>query len=91
MAVNLPVYLMAPQGWLNFWTFNADRGADRGSFWLILSQAGIYTGGVSVPIAALMVVGTLAIAALMLLAPQRPRLAQGVLLIMAGVLVWGMR
>lgn len=86
-AVNLPVYLMAPQGWLNFWTFNADRGADLGSFWLILSQAGIYTGGVSVPIAALMVVGTLAIAALMLLAPQRPRLAQGVLLIMILFLV----
>ena len=80
-AVNLPVYAVAPEGWLNFWTFNADRGADLGSFWLVLSQTGTYTGGVSLPIAILMVVGTSAIGVLMLAAPHRPRLAQGVLLI----------
>lgn len=87
LAVNLPIYLMAPQGWLNFWTFNADRGADLGSFWLVLSQLGVYSGGVSLPTTVLMVVGTAGIAALMLLAPQRPRLAQGVLLIVILFLV----
>lgn len=80
-AVNIPVYVLTPTGWMNFWTFNADRGADLGSFWLVLSQAGVYTGEISLPIAILMVVGALGIGAALLFAPQRPRLAQGVLLI----------
>ncbi len=83
LAVNLPVYLLAPQGWLNFWGFNVDRGADLGSIWYVLSLAGIRVDGISLWIAALMVVGTLAIGAVLLLAPQRPRLAQGAFLIVA--------
>ena len=39
VAVNLPVYLATPQGWLNFWTFNVDRGGDLGSIWYVLSMA----------------------------------------------------
>lgn len=31
VAANLPVYLATPAGWLNFWTFNVDRGGDLGS------------------------------------------------------------
>lgn len=81
LAVNLPVYLLAPEGWLNFWGFNVDRGADLGSIWYVLQLAGWPVEGVSLWIAALMVVGTLAIGVLLLLAPQRPRLAQGVFLV----------
>ena len=81
VAVNLPVYLLAPEGWLKFWGFNVDRGADLGSIWYVLSLAGIQVDRISTWIAALMVAGTLAIGALLLLAPRRPRLAQGAFLI----------
>lgn len=83
LAVNLPVYLLAPEGWLNFWTFNVDRGGDLGSIWYVLSLAGVQLGSVSKLVAALMVVGTAAICVILLLAPRRPRLAQGVFLIVA--------
>jgi uncharacterized membrane protein len=81
LAVNLPVYLAAPQGWLNFWTFNVDRGGDLGSIWYALGLADLPVDGVSSLVAVVMVVGALAIGALLLLAPQRPRLAQGFFLI----------
>ncbi len=83
VAVNLPVYLATPQGWLNFWTFNADRGGDLGSLWYALNLLDIEIGSVSRLVAALMVVGTIVICALLLLAPRRPRLAQGAFLIVA--------
>ena len=81
LAVNLPVYLLAPKGWLNFWTFNVGRGGDLGSIWYALSLSGVQVDGVSTLVAAILVVGALGIGALLLLAPQRPRLAQGVFLI----------
>ncbi|MDZ5619372.1 glycosyltransferase 87 family protein [Nocardioides sp. HM23] len=36
--VNLPAYLSGPDTWKVFWSFNADRGADLGSVWLIIDQ-----------------------------------------------------
>lgn len=81
IAVNLPVYLLAPEGWLSFWGFNVDRGADLGSIWYVLQLAELPVPGVSTWVAGLMVLGTAGIAALLLFAPQRPRLAQGVFLI----------
>lgn len=95
LAVNLPVFLATPSGWLYFWTFNTDRGADYGSIWYALNLVGvpqvhgdISLGGLemskfSLMVALLMVVGTLAIMALLLLAPNRPRLAQGAFLMVA--------
>ena len=83
VAVNLPVYLATPEGWMNFWTFNVDRGGDLGSIWYVLGLAGVEIGSVSRWVAALMVAGTLAICGMLLLAPRRPRLAQGVFLIVA--------
>ena len=82
VAVNLPVYLLSPSGWLYFWTFNVDRGADLGSIWYTLSLAGNPVSDVSRAQSVLMVLGTAAICLLLLLAPRRPRLAQGFLLIM---------
>lgn len=86
-AVNLPVYLLAPQGWLNFWTMNVGRGADLGSIWYVLQLAEMPVDNISTWVAVLMVVGTVAIAVLLLFAPQRPRLAQGVFLIVTLFLV----
>ena len=37
--VNLPAYLSGPEQWKVFWSFNADRGADLGSVWLVIAQA----------------------------------------------------
>jgi uncharacterized membrane protein len=83
VVVNLPVYLATPDGWLGFWTFNVDRGGDLGSILYVLSMAQIDVPNVSRLVAALMVAGTLAICGMLLLAPRRPRLAQGVFLIVA--------
>ena len=83
VAVNLPVYLATPSGWMNFWTFNVDRGGDLGSIWYVLSLAGYAVGSVSKLVAAIMVAGTLVICGLLLLAPRRPRFAQGAFLIVA--------
>lgn len=86
-AVNLPVYLISPQGWLYFWTFNVDRGADLGSIWYVLSLAGHGVEDVSRWNTVLLVAGTAAICALLLLAPRRPRVAQGAFLVVVWFLV----
>jgi len=87
VAVNLPVYLASPDGWAYFWTFNVDRGADLGSLWYALQLAGITIPGLSRLESVLMVLGALAIAAILLLAPRRPRLSQGAFLIVVLFLV----
>lgn len=83
LAVNLPVYLAAPEGWLNFWKFNVERGGDLGSIWYVLSLMDIEVESASRLEAALLVVGTVVICSLLLLLPRRPRLAQGVFLMVA--------
>ncbi len=87
VAVNLPIYLLSPSGWLYFWTFNVDRGADLGSIWYLLSLRGHPVEDASSAQTWWMVVGTAAICLLLLLAPRRPRLAQGFLLLMVLFLV----
>ncbi len=89
LVVNLPVYVLTPQGWTYFWTFNADRGADLGSFWYVLQLGGVtldpgLVGGVSFGIFGLACVG---IAALIVLAPRRPRLGQVAFLVVAAFLI----
>ena len=39
LLVNLPAFLTGPDQWEVFWRFNADRGADLGSIWLVLEGA----------------------------------------------------
>ena len=80
VAVNAPIYLLTPTGWRNFWSFNAKRGADLGSLWYIPATAGRELTRLSGTVAAIMIIGTVALAMLWLLAPRRPRLAQAVLL-----------
>jgi len=83
-VVNLPVMLLAPQGWLTFYKFSFDRGEDYGSIWLILMQ----TAGHRLPALNLFPAATLlllcaTIAVLGLAAPRRPRLAQLLFLMLA--------
>ena len=87
VAVNLPVYMLNPAGWLYFWTFNVDRGADWGSIWYALDLLGHGVADVSRAQTLWMVIGTAVICLLLLLAPRRPRLAQGFLLVMVLFLI----
>jgi len=40
LVVNLPVVLYGFEGWRGFWSFNAARGPDLGSLWLVASHLG---------------------------------------------------
>lgn len=89
LAVNVPVMLLAPDGWRAFWTFNEQRGAEFGSIWLVLEQA----GHGKIPNFNLVVAGLLTllfagIAWLALTAPERPRLAQLAFLTVAAFTVF---
>jgi uncharacterized membrane protein len=43
-AINLPVFLTTPQGWLRFYELNFDRGQDWGSIWYALTSLGVNVG-----------------------------------------------
>jgi uncharacterized membrane protein len=40
-AINLPIYLTTPEGWLRFYQLNLSRGADWGSLWYALTALGV--------------------------------------------------
>ncbi|MEU7046423.1 glycosyltransferase 87 family protein [Streptomyces varsoviensis] len=91
LVVNLPVMLTHDasgfhirEGWARFYTFSQDRPIDFGSIWLLISQrTGDTLENANTYTALLMIIGCLAIAALGLYAPRRPRLAQLAFLVVA--------
>lgn len=84
LAVNLPVMLLAPQGWSKFYSFSQERAVDFGSIWLVISQrSGNPLDDANLYGTALMAIGCAGIAVLALWAPRRPRLAQLALLVVA--------
>ena len=88
VAVNLPVYLWAPDGWQAFFQFNSERAADFGSIWLALDLNDIALP-YSINVVALGAAGVLlvAIVILALAAPEPPRLAQLAFLAVAAFLL----
>ena len=40
-AINMPVYLTTPEGWLRFYQLNLSRGSDWGSLWYALTALGV--------------------------------------------------
>jgi uncharacterized membrane protein len=88
-AVNLPVLLLAPDAWMHFWTFNAERGPDLGSLWYVLTLAGYQVGQVNLLSNGLFLLGCVGIAALILLAPRRPRFGQVAFLVVLAFLMSG--
>ncbi len=89
LVVNLPVMIGTPSGWLYFWSFNNERGADLGSLWYVLRLGGV---DLSTPLVGALSLGLFAamcaaIAALCLLAPRRPRVAQVAFLVVAAFLL----
>ncbi|MET9426239.1 MULTISPECIES: glycosyltransferase 87 family protein [unclassified Streptomyces] len=86
LVVNLPVMLLAPEGWKKFYSFSQERRIDFGSFWLIITQrtgVDIDVDAVNTYAILLMVLACAGIAALALTAPRRPRFAQLAFLVVA--------
>ncbi|MFJ8335139.1 glycosyltransferase family 87 protein [Streptomyces sp. NPDC094437] len=86
LVVNLPVMLLAWDGWAQFYRFSQSRGVDFGSFWLILAQnstSPLNTETVNTLATLLVLLGCVGIAALTLTAPRRPRFAQLAFLVVA--------
>lgn len=89
VVANLPALLTGVSAWKVFWTFNQDRGADLGSLWLVLDQIGVHSDAhrINLVSGVLLAAACLAILALGLRAPQRPRVAQVGFLVVAAFLV----
>ena len=83
--VNLPVYLVNHDGWLNFYTFSSTRGSDWGSIWYVLQVLGhpVPANRLNAVAMLLLLLLCLGIAALVMAAPRRPRLAQVSFLVIA--------
>ena len=92
LATNLPVMLTHPEGWKYFYTMNADRGADWGSFWLALSFAGVEYDSWAMLSRIVMVVGYLLLAVLIYFAKRTPSVQQiaylAVIIMIVGNLVY---
>ncbi len=90
LLANAPAYLTGPEQWKLFWTFNSDRGADLGSVWLLISQAGDVAFAVETIndwSFWLFVAWCVGVAAIGFAAPTTPRLAQLGFLVVAGFLL----
>ncbi|TAK70320.1 MAG: DUF2029 domain-containing protein [Actinomycetota bacterium] len=84
-VVNLPLALANPYSWSYFYTFSRERGEDFGSVWLALTTAGHGVSATSLNsyVAISLLLAAAGIAALIIFAPRRPRLAQAAFLIVA--------
>ncbi len=88
LIVNVPVMILAWRGWSEFWTLNADRGADLGSIWYVLTLAGVKIPAVSAIAFSCMAVSGIGVCWLVFHAPRRPRIAQIILLLMLCFLIF---
>ncbi|MCM2391478.1 glycosyltransferase family 87 protein [Streptomyces albipurpureus] len=90
LVVNVPVMVLAPEGWKKFYTFSQERQIDFGSFWLIITQrteASIDVETVNNYAMLLMLLACAGVAALTLAAPRRPRFAQLAFLVVAAFIL----
>ena len=89
LAVDVPVLLYGPEGWLGFWSFNAERGVDLGSLWLVAQQLGHTASSHTINVVSWVVLGAVSLAVLVLglRAPQVPRVSQLMLLVLVGFLL----
>lgn len=89
VAINLPIFLWARDGWRAFFTFNLERAADFGSIWYAveLLRPGLLPDDIGPLVIGTAVVLLGAIVALALKAPEQPRLAQLAFLAVAAFLL----
>ncbi|HSX67355.1 glycosyltransferase family 87 protein [Nocardioides sp.] len=90
LLANLPAMATGWDEWMHFWRFNDERGADLGSLWLVLAQAGVPVSTALVNNVSLVGFGLWCLVVLVigLRAPETPRLAQLGFLVVAGFLVF---
>lgn len=90
-VLNAPAFLSGREQWERFFQAAWERGPDQGSVWTILAQASGLSRETGLQISwALIGLWFVGVAALVLLAPGRPRLSQVALLLVTGVLVLGL-
>ncbi|MFW0786131.1 glycosyltransferase 87 family protein [Gordonia sp. CPCC 206044] len=90
VAVNLPILIMYPRGWWEFFRYNADRAAESDSLYRVISDAAGFRwdpGALNALSLALLVLVAVGVGAVALTAPQRPRVAQLAFLMVAGFLL----
>lgn len=89
LVIDVPVYLWSPDAFLWFWEFNASRGPDYGSLWLVASDLGHPATPSTINTATWLLFGAAcaAIGLLGVLAPRRPRLVQLAFLVVASFLL----
>ncbi|WP_235737531.1 glycosyltransferase family 87 protein [Nocardioides alcanivorans] len=89
LVTNAPAMVSGWDEWKVFWTFNSERGADLGSLWLVLNQAGASFTPDQINMASWIFFAgwCLMVLVLGLAAPENPRLAQLGFLIVAGFLL----
>jgi uncharacterized membrane protein len=96
LATNLPVALSWTKGWWEFYSFSASRPAEASTFWAMLNHfypATFHSKGGSgwtppgIAVAVFLSLALLGIAAIALLAPEKPRLAQLAFLTVAAFLL----
>ena len=87
-VVNLPIMVSAWSGWTQFWTMNADRGADLGSIWYVFKLIGLDIPGLSAIAFLCMALCGIAVGWLVMIAPRRPRIGQIALLLLVIFLIF---
>ncbi len=85
--VNAPIYLLAKNEWMSFWTFNDERESDYGSIWYVLKLANHEVADVNQLNIVIFAGLCLSIAILGLMAPRPPRFAQLAFLVVAAFLL----
>jgi uncharacterized membrane protein len=93
LVVNLPFMIQNYQGWLYFYKFNENRGADWGSFWLFLEYNPIHpvvfsASRITLLFAVLLALSCVGVGLLTWLTRFRPRVGQIVFLVAAAFIVF---
>lgn len=90
VAVNLPILILYPTGWREFFRYNTDRSADSDTIYRVIADVGGFSwdvGILNIVSFVLLLVVVAGITALGLRAGQRPRVAQLMFLLVAGFLL----
>lgn len=90
LAINVPIALGNFEGWSYFYRFNSGRGVDFGSFWYaadMLGMPGVAPDMINRVAAGAFALLCILIGVLVLRAPQRPRVASVMFLVVAAFIV----
>ena len=87
LAINLPVILTTPQGWLRFYELNLNRESDWGSLWYSLNLLGINISGLNAIAAIGLLTAFTALAIYVIEAIDIPSLASVAFIVLAAVMI----